>query len=329
MKDKLEDLRSDLAKERSGRINAEQKCKKYIGMSRTYWERWRWELQMRREAIIRDRTTASKSTAIAKLVVPTIDAHMLEDPIVDGEQKECFLGRGSFGIVRLQMYRDIKVPVKEMLPRTVSEDVTKEALILASLCHPYLPCLFGICLKEKPYRLIMQFHAIDDLTSLTLYQLLSRKTLTLSINYAGAQLVEAVHYLHMDADVLHNDITCNNILVTQSKGDYHIVLVDFGKATKIAEAKHYHLTETEQQEYIINYPQIAPEVIYGRSKQSIYSDMFAIGGVLYTIADHSDFTTNVKIKVRLFAQRCRKPNYFERPRSSEAAKFFELLSLEQ
>ena len=283
MKKKLEELRCDVIKEKVGRINAEQKCKKYIGMSRTYWERWRWELRMRREAIIRERTTASKSTTITKLVVPNIDTYMLEDPVVDGELKECFLGRGSFGIVRLQMYHNMKVAVKELLPRTVSEDVTMEALILVSLCHPYLPFLFGICLKEKPYRIIMQFHAIDELTSLTLYQYLCQKTLTLSKNYAwmfGTQLVEAVQYLHMEVDVLHNDITSNNILVTHNKDNYHIVLVDFGKATKLAEAKIYHLTEAEQQKYILNYPHIAPEVIYGRNKQSIYSNMFSVGGVL-------------------------------------------------
>lgn len=241
MKKKLEELRSlrrDLAKEKAVRQNAEQRCKRYIGMSRTYWERWRWELRMRRDAMIHERT-ASKSTT-TKLIVPTIDAHMLEDPVIDGENKECFLGRGSFGIVRLQMYRNIKVAVKELLPHTLAEDVTKEAVILASLCHPYLPFLFGISLKEAPYKIIMQFHAIDELTSITLYQQLCRKTLNLTTNWAwmfGAQLVEAVQYLHMEVDILHNDITYNNILITHDR-DYHIVLIDFGKATKLSEAKY-------------------------------------------------------------------------------------------
>ena len=42
-------------------------------------------------------------------------------------------------------------------------DVTNEANLLASLCHPYLPSLFGVCMKEKPFRLVMQFYVIDGI----------------------------------------------------------------------------------------------------------------------------------------------------------------------
>ncbi len=60
-------------------------------------------------------------------------------------------GRGSFGIVRIQLYRNINVAVKEFLPHTVTSDVKIEANILARFSHPYLPYLFGIVIKELPY----------------------------------------------------------------------------------------------------------------------------------------------------------------------------------
>ena len=56
--------------------------------------------------------------------------------------------------------------------------------------------------------------------------------------------------------------------------------------------------------------------------------MFSVGGVLYNIADHGDLTVNVNSKVKMFARRCRTPDYLERPKSSEVAKFFESLSME-
>ena len=67
-----------------------------------------------------------------------IDEALLSDPIIGGEKKEHYLGRGSFGIVKLQVYRGIHVAVKELLPRSVKEDVKNEAQILARLCHPYV-----------------------------------------------------------------------------------------------------------------------------------------------------------------------------------------------
>ncbi len=44
-------LRSDLEYERREHYKSECKVKVYKSMSRTYWERWRWELQKRKEAM--------------------------------------------------------------------------------------------------------------------------------------------------------------------------------------------------------------------------------------------------------------------------------------
>ena len=75
---------------------------------------------------------------------------------VDKKEIEVFVGCGSFGVVRLQFFRGIKVAVKELLPRTLSSDVLNEAMILPCYCHPYLPHLFGIAtLQQQPYRIVM------------------------------------------------------------------------------------------------------------------------------------------------------------------------------
>ena len=67
-----------------------------------------------------------------------------------------FVGRGSFGIVKYQIYHGIHVAVKEFLPRTVSDSVETEAQLMSKLYHPYLPLLFGICTSKIPYILVME-----------------------------------------------------------------------------------------------------------------------------------------------------------------------------
>lgn len=96
-----------------------------------------------------------------------------------------------------------------------------------------------------------------------------------------SQLTEAVDYLHGEANILHNDIKGDNVLITQSSSQaidckFQVVLVDFGKATKVVNAKRYKLTAFEKKEYLQKYPHIAPEVIEGETKQSIQSDIYSV-----------------------------------------------------
>ena len=92
-----------------------------------------------------------------------------------------------------------------------------------------------------------------------------------------AQLLEA-SYLHEEAHVFHNDLKVDNVLVARSVAltgeNYQVVLIDFCKATRLSEAKHYNLSEFERREYIRKYSHIVPE---GELKRSTFSDMFSFG----------------------------------------------------
>ena len=57
---------------------------------------------------------------------------------------------------------------------------------------------------------------------------------------------------------------------------HHIVLIDFGKATPFSGSRLYNLSETEQVEYWLKFPHIAPEV---GNRQSIYSDIYSVGKI--------------------------------------------------
>lgn len=142
----------------------------------------------------------------------------------------------------MQQYRSLDVAVKEFLPRSLVADVKAEASILASLSHPYVPFLFGICTKELPLRIIMQYHTVYGQDVSTLEREL-HKGGTLWIILC-AQLMEALHYLHEEVNILHNDIKGDNVLLAsalkpEEDCQYQIVLIDFGKATKINQSKHY------------------------------------------------------------------------------------------
>ncbi len=122
---------------------------------------------------------------------------MLKDP--KGESaKQLWVGRGSFGVVKLQLYRGIKVASKELLPKTPLKDVRHEAMILTTLCHPYLPYL---CLvygtKERPYRLILQFHGIGSSSCTLLHHPIDGKVWLCLC----AQMFESIRFLHDDANV--------------------------------------------------------------------------------------------------------------------------------
>ena len=77
------------------------------------WDRWQWELLKCKEGMIQDlgrRCTVGRShdsTRSTKPLIHNIDPKELCDPIQDGKPVEVFVGRGSFSVVRLQLYRGI------------------------------------------------------------------------------------------------------------------------------------------------------------------------------------------------------------------------------
>ena len=289
-KEKIRKLQREVNAEHQLRKHAEQATLSYKSMSRTYWERWRWELHKRREAM------ANELQACRTLATRT--HNQLQGTVV---------------------------AVKEFLPRSVVADVLHEASILASLCHPYLPLLFGVCTQQQPLRIVMQFHAFEGLQPSTIRHELQNH------HFDGhawvllcAQLLEALTYLHEEAHVLHNDLKVDNVLVAQSvaltRENYQVVLIDFGKATRFTEAKRYSLSEFERREYIRKYPHIAPE--------STFSDMFSFDKVLYQIMDHNciaDLPHTQQSNLSKFADKLMSVRYYSRPSCQMALDFFRKL----
>ena len=124
--------------------------KKYKGMVRTYFKRFCWEVEQRKADLVKERTHhLGHNSAVAGCVFHDINPKYLKDPVVDGEQKSVYLGQGSFSIVKGQMYRGMKVAVKEFLPRCVKDDGFRRLqfyLICATrtyLCYSEFPAVLS------------------------------------------------------------------------------------------------------------------------------------------------------------------------------------------
>jgi len=82
--------------------------------------------------------------------------------------------------------------------------------------------LFGICVEKTPYSIITQFEGIcignAIPQSLTLHKELQEGNRLQGLKWIStcAQLVEAVRYLHFEAEILHNDIKPDNILLSDT-----------------------------------------------------------------------------------------------------------------
>ena len=147
-----------------------------------------------------------------------------------------------------------------------------------------------------------------------------------------AQLTEAVHYLHENVNILHNDLKCNNVLICDGLATeedmcdayVQIIVIDFGKATCIDSGKTYRLNDVENAEYYKKYPYIAPEVIKGISCQSKMSDIYSLGCIFHKICGHGRLEDKTACaKVNDLATKCRLTQSYKRPTakvSSEALR---------
>lgn len=168
---------------------------------------------------------------------------------------------------------------------------------------PGLPLLFGVNTSEKPLLLITQFHGVEG-KCITLAKAqrmpLFHTTLEWAHIYTG--IADAILYVHQKG-LIHNDIKGDNVIIAKnSLGNYHPVLIDFGKCCKLENAKLYSLTKEEQRVYKMKYWHIAPELVRGTHKQSFSSDVYSFGVMLGTLK-------NKKLKETAMQCMAENPSY--------------------
>ena len=92
-----------------------------------------------------------------------------------------------------------------------------------------------------------------------------------------SQMLEAARYLHDEVQLINNDIKSNSILLTHSfvskSSMVQIVIVDFGKCTKIENRRSFKLSQMEKAENMRMYPYMAQELIEGIANESPQTDI--------------------------------------------------------
>ncbi|KAL9951843.1 hypothetical protein ACROYT_G044578 [Oculina patagonica] len=218
-------------------------------------------------------------------------------------KSEKFLGSGTFGNCYLAYYRDVVVTVKEYKKGKCSLDYLKrevrhEAKMINHLeDHRGVPLLFGIVTKSEPFRLITKFHGIKQ-KSFTLQSLIKKKKLDKPTwLFILKNLVDALDHIH-SCGILHNDLKCNNVVLEYRDQQWNPVIIDFGKARFISDPKPVLLMKAEKQEgYRQKFPHIAPEIVNGSDRQSIYSDIYSMGKIVLAVLDLLPTATAKSIKV--------------------------------
>ena len=96
----------------------------------------------------------------------------------------------------------------------------------------------------------------------------------------ASQVFDAVKYLHREAEILHNDIKPNNIVVEHGRNASVLIpiLIDFGKACAIHDAR-----VMSQERSLSKFPFMAPELNKGE-RQSTRSDIFSLGYTLRRVS---------------------------------------------
>ena len=127
--------------------------------------------------------------------------------------------------------------------------------------------MYGINVKEKPF-FVSQYHGNESFKAFTLQNIIREDAGTAILGsenwfYVINQLVDGLCYLHQK-EILHDDIKKDNIVVHSSRGNFSLVLIDFGKACLVKEGKTKALSSAEKSRYYKEHYHIAPEVIEGQ-----------------------------------------------------------------
>ena len=156
---------------------------------------------------------------------------------------------GTFGTCYLGKYRGIDIVIKQYKERScqggellsfLQREAKHEANVLLWLGdHPGIPLLFGVCLKEKPVRIVMKFHG-DGKDSLTVYKaaknnLISEKK---EWNAILCETADALDHINR-CGYAHNDLKSNNVFLEKREDErLHPVIIDFGKSVLLIKAKN-------------------------------------------------------------------------------------------
>lgn len=180
-------------------------------------------------------------------------------------------------------YRLKKVAVKTMKDPKYNFLVDKEAEVLCHLGdHPGLPYLFGVCEKSDCKKMLVLEYCDEEVKPMTLNDAIRSNKIN-PIIWPGVirNLANVLCYIH-SRGIIHGDIKGDNVLVIKRNQNWHPVIIDFGKSTRIGSLfqraekvvncqNHVHVDRAKM------FPHLAPEVISRDNTPNALSDSYSFG----------------------------------------------------
>ncbi|KAG7523732.1 epidermal growth factor receptor [Solea senegalensis] len=153
------------------------------------------------------------------------------------------LGSGAFGTVYKGLWvpegEDVKIPVaikllREATSPKANKEILDEAYVMASVEHPHVCRLLGICLTSTVQLVtqLMPFGCLLDYVKEKKDNIGSQHLLNWCV-----QIAKGMNYLE-ERHLVHRDLAARNVLV---KTPHHVKITDFGLAKLLnADEKEYH-----------------------------------------------------------------------------------------
>ena len=184
--------------------------------------------------------------------------------------------KGHFGEVWKGLKGKSHVVVKTLTPgATTSNEFLKESVLIAQLDHPKIIKCEGVCTKEEPIYVIMEFMKFGNLQDY-LQKGEGKEVHFLDLVSLGVQIASGMAYLERQS-YIHCDLAAYSVLVGEQKV---CKIANFRKARRAATYKLPPRTQVPVR-------WTAPEV-FNTNEYTIKSDVWSFGVVLHEIVTRGE-----------------------------------------
>jgi len=188
------------------------------------------------------------------------------------------LGKGAFGVVYKGEWANIDVVIKQLNINAEKElnALIDEATALVQNNHPNIVRLFGVCLTQQPYSLVMEYASQGSLHEFIEQ---TRPNWNLRIQIARG-IAAGLAYLHKpNRNIVHRDLKIDNVMIDENN---HPKIGDFGLAKLRDEMQKTQLNVNSKM--LGSTAWLAPELFKRRPKHTTETDMYSYGTVLWAMA---------------------------------------------